>query len=99
MLGVRTCMLDVGTCSWVSGLVFGCLDLYLGVWTCVLGYTVRCLCISKIQQVYIHMEAIGCNKYIRCMLNTTRCNKYATSILNACLKRSIRFNSINLYYA
>ena len=24
-----------GLAFWVSGLVFGCLDLYLGVWTCI----------------------------------------------------------------
>ena len=32
---VWTCIFDVWTCIWVSGLVFVCLDLYLGVWTCI----------------------------------------------------------------
>jgi len=29
ILGAWTCILGVWTCIWVSGLVFGCLDLYL----------------------------------------------------------------------
>jgi len=33
-LGIWICILDVWTCIWVSVLVCGCLDLYLGVWTC-----------------------------------------------------------------
>jgi len=36
IFGVWICILGVWTCIWVPGLVFGCLDFYLDVWTRIL---------------------------------------------------------------
>ena len=46
-------VLGVWTSIWVSGLVFGCLDFYLGVWTCVSNVWTYPPSSSKLERVRI----------------------------------------------
>ena len=53
--------------NWVSGLVFGCLDLYLGVWTYILGVNPppRGLCACRRRFFFLENDAPGfLNTYI-----------------------------------
>jgi len=62
ILGIWICILDVWACVWVSGLVFGCLDLYLGVWTCIFDvWTCFCLFLDLfLLSVYLWDVTMAC---------------------------------------
>ena len=52
---------------WVSGLVFGCLDLHLGIWTCILGVKSPPggLCACRRRFFFLKNDALGfLNTYI-----------------------------------
>ena len=60
----------VWICIWLSGLVFGSLDLYLRVWTCILGVipTPRGLCVLVGQFFFPNIARIMRRAEYQCLL-------------------------------
>ena len=56
---------------WVSGLVFGCLDLHLGIWTCILGVNPPPggLCACRRRFFFPENDAPGIFEHVYCQFS------------------------------